>query len=144
MAHEEALRIQVIKVVAEGGLSRKTRRRGFSGGRDRDPVGAAFEKTRRTAFLPTVGDRRAVLKPHRDWLLELRRQENDLTLDAGMRRLPSEDVEIPLARSKPYGELSTHTLIHFSNCGRLVFATNAVPIVSATKASPARRAGLVS
>jgi len=23
-----------------------------------------------------------VLKPHRDWLLELRRKENDLTLDA--------------------------------------------------------------
>jgi len=37
--------------------------------------------------LPTGGDRRSVLKPHRDWLLELRRTENDLTLDAIAARL---------------------------------------------------------
>jgi transposase len=37
--------------------------------------------------LPTGGDRRSVLKPHRDWLLELRRKENDLTLDAIAERL---------------------------------------------------------
>ena len=47
----------------------------------------AFEQTRRTAALPIGGDRRSVLKPHRDWLLELRRKENDLTLDAIAERL---------------------------------------------------------
>ena len=47
----------------------------------------AFEETRRTAALPVGGDRRSVLKPYRDWLLELRRKENDLTLDAIAERL---------------------------------------------------------
>ena len=47
----------------------------------------AFEETRRTTALPIGGDRRSVLKPHRDWLLELRRKENDLTLDAIAERL---------------------------------------------------------
>src|SRR5262249_9033362 len=47
----------------------------------------AFEETRRTTALPTGGDRRSVLKPHRDWLLELRRKENDLTLRAIAERL---------------------------------------------------------
>jgi transposase len=47
----------------------------------------AFEETSRTAALPTGGDRRSVLKPHRDWLLELRRKENDRTLDAIAGRL---------------------------------------------------------
>ena len=47
----------------------------------------AFEETRRAAALPTGGYRRSVLKPHRDWLLELRRRENDLTLDAIAERL---------------------------------------------------------
>jgi hypothetical protein len=37
--------------------------------------------------LPTGGDRRSVLKPHRDRLVELRRKENDLTLDAIAERL---------------------------------------------------------
>jgi transposase-like protein len=79
MAHGEALRIRVIKAVVEDGLSRNEAARIFRVG-----IASAirwvkeFEETRRTAALPTGG----VLKPHRDWLLELRRRENDLTLDA--------------------------------------------------------------
>ena len=46
-----------------------------------------FEQARRIAPLPTGGDRRSVLKPHRAWLLELRRKENDLTLEAIAERL---------------------------------------------------------
>ena len=54
----------------------------------------AFEETRRTAALPVGGDRRSVLKPYRDWLSELRRKENDLTLDAiGERLLRTHGVE---------------------------------------------------
>jgi transposase len=83
MAHGEALRIRVIKAVVEDGLSRNEAARIFRVG-----IASAirwvnaFEETRRTAPLPTGGDRRSVLKPYRGWLLELRRKENDLTLDA--------------------------------------------------------------
>jgi transposase len=78
----------VIKAVVEDGLSRNEAARIFRVG-----IASAirwvkvFEETRRAAALPTGGDRRSVLKPHRDWLLELRRRENDLTLDAIAERL---------------------------------------------------------
>ncbi len=83
MAHGEALRVRVIKAVVENGLSRNEAARIFRVG----IVSAirwvdAFEKTRRTKPLAVGGDRRSVLKAHRDWLLALRRAENDLTLDA--------------------------------------------------------------
>lgn len=83
MAHGEALRIRVIKAVVEDGLSRNAAARVFRVG-----IASAirwvetFERTRRSAPLATGGDRRSVLKPHRDWLLRLRREKNDLTLDA--------------------------------------------------------------
>jgi putative transposase len=88
MAHGEALRIRVIKAVVEDGLSRNAAARVFRVG-----IASAirwvnaFEETRRTAALPVGGDRRSVLKPHRSWLLELRRKENDLTLDVIAERL---------------------------------------------------------
>ena len=83
MAHGEALRIRVIKAVVEDGLSRNEAGRIFRVGiASAIRWVKAFEETRRAAVLPTGGDRRSVLKPHRDWLLELRRRENDLTLDA--------------------------------------------------------------
>jgi transposase len=88
MAHGEALRIRVIKAVVEDGLSRNEAARIFRVG-----IASAirwvnaFEETRRTAPMPTGGDRRSVLKPYRGWLLELRRKENDLTLDAIAERL---------------------------------------------------------
>ncbi len=88
MAHGEALRIRVIKAVVEDGHSRNAAARIFRVG-----IASAirwvdvFEKTRRTGSLPIGGDRRSVLKPHRDWLLALRRKENDLTLDAIADRL---------------------------------------------------------
>ncbi|MBR0684366.1 IS630 family transposase [Bradyrhizobium manausense] len=88
MAHGEALRIRVIKAVVEDGLSRNEAARVFRVGiASAIRWVKAFEDTRRTAALPTGGDRRSVLKPHRDWLLELRRKENDLTLDAIAERL---------------------------------------------------------
>ena len=88
MAHGEALRIRVIKAVVDDGLSRNEVARIFRVG-----IASAirwvnaFEEMRRTAPLPTGGDRRSVLKPYRGWLLELRRKENDLTLDAIAERL---------------------------------------------------------
>lgn len=88
MAHGEALRIRVIKAVVEDGLSRNEAARIFRVGiASAIRWVSAFEQTRRTAPLPTGGDRRSVLKPHRTWLLELRRKENDLTLDAIAERL---------------------------------------------------------
>ena len=88
MAHGEALRIRVIKAVVEDGLSRNEAARIFRVGiASAIRWVKAFEETRRAAALPTGGDRRSVLKPHRDWLLELRRRENDLTLDAIAERL---------------------------------------------------------
>ncbi|WP_407120155.1 IS630 family transposase [Bradyrhizobium sp. STM 3561] len=83
MAHGEALRIRVIKAVVEDGLSRNEAARVFRIGiASAIRWVKAFEETQRTAALPTGGDR-----PHRDWLLELRRKENDLTLDAIAERL---------------------------------------------------------
>ena len=88
MAHGEALRSRVIKAVVEDGLSRNEAARIFRVGiASAIRWVKAFEETQRTAALPTGGDRRSVLKPHRDWLLELRRTENDLTLDAIAARL---------------------------------------------------------
>ena len=88
MAHGEALRIRVIKAVVEDGLSRNKAARIFRVGiASAIRWVSAFEQTQRTAALPTGGDRRSVLKPHRNWLLELRRKENDLTLDAIADRL---------------------------------------------------------
>jgi putative transposase len=88
MAHVEALRIRVIKAVVEDGLSRNKAARIFRVGiASAIRWVSAFEQARRTAPLPTGGDRRSVLKPHLTWLLELRRKENDLTLDAIAERL---------------------------------------------------------
>ena len=88
MAHGEALRIRVIKAVVEDGYSRNEAARIF-----RVAIASAIrwvsglEEEGRTAPLPTGGDQRSVLKPHRDWLLALRRGENDLTLDQIAARL---------------------------------------------------------
>src|ERR1700739_214209 len=88
MAHGKALRIRVIRAVIEDGLSRNEAARIFRVGiASAIRWVKAFEEPPRAAALPTGGDRRSVLKPHRDWLLELRRKENDLTLDAIAERL---------------------------------------------------------
>jgi transposase len=88
MAHGEAVRIRVIKAVVDDGLSRNEAARIFRVGiASAIRWVSAFEETRRTAALPVGGDRRSVLKPHRAWLLELRRKENDLTLDVIAERL---------------------------------------------------------
>lgn len=88
MAHGEALRVRVIKAVVEDGYSRNEAARIFRVGiASAIRWVGAFEEGRRTAPLPTGGDRRSVLKPHRNWLLALRREENDLTLDAIAERL---------------------------------------------------------
>lgn len=83
----EAPPIRVIKALVEGlrPVFRGMMRHGFSGSgrdRERDSLGEGFEETPRTAALPTAADRRSALKRHWDWLLELRRREDDLTPDA--------------------------------------------------------------
>jgi len=82
------LRIRAIEAVLEDGLSRREAARRFKVG-DASVVRwvAAYAKEGRTHCLPIGGDRRSKLKPHRDWLLALRREENDLTLEAVAARL---------------------------------------------------------
>lgn len=88
MAHGEALRVRVIKAVVEDGYSRNEAARIFRVGiASAIRWVSAFEEERRTAPLPTGGDRRSTLKRRRDWLLALRRKENDLTLDQIAARL---------------------------------------------------------
>jgi transposase len=90
-ARSEDLRIRVIAAVAEDGLSRRAAARRFKVS-DASAVRwvAAFAATGRTAPLPVGGDRRSVLKAHRDWLIALRLGENDLTLEAIAARLLAE------------------------------------------------------
>lgn len=94
MAHGEELRIRVIKAVVEDGLSRNEAAAVFRVGiASAIRWVAAYEEEGRTAALPTGGDRRSELKAHRDWLVTLRRRENDLTLEAiGERLLEAKGV----------------------------------------------------
>ena len=87
----EDLRIRAIAAVMEDGLSRREAARRFKVG-DASVVRwvAAYERDGRTGCLPIGGDRRSKLKAHRDWLLALRREENDLTLEAIGERLLAE------------------------------------------------------
>ncbi|WP_091881219.1 IS630 family transposase [Bradyrhizobium sp. Rc2d] len=123
MAHGEALRIRVIKAVVEDGLSRNEAARIFRVGiASAIRWVKAFEETQRTAALPTGGDRRSVLKPHRDWLLELRRKENDLTLDAIaerlLRRHGVEADKSMLSRFLPVRALASKKTVHASEQDR--------------------------
>ena len=90
-ARSEDLRIRVIAAVAEDGLSRRAAARRFKVS-EASAVRwvAAFNETGRRARLPMGGDRRSVLKAHREWLLSLRLNENDLTLATIAARLLAE------------------------------------------------------
>ena len=87
----EDLRIRAISAVLEDGLSCREAARRFKVGEASVIrwVGA-YEDEGRTGPLPMGGDRRSKLKPHRDWLLALRRKENDLTLEAIAARFLTE------------------------------------------------------
>lgn len=91
MAHSEDLRIRVVKAVVEDGLSRNQAAKVFRVGVATAIrwVGA-YEVDGRVSPLAMGGDRRSVLTPCRNWLLALRRQENDLTLDQLAARLLAE------------------------------------------------------
>lgn len=87
----EDLRVRAIAAVVEEGLSRRAAARRFRvGAASVVRWVAAYEASGRTAPLPRGGDRRSVLKAHREWLLALRREENDLTLAALAERLAKE------------------------------------------------------
>jgi transposase len=91
MAHSEELRIRVVKAVVEDGLSRNEAAEVFRVGiASAVRWVAVYEQEGRTAPLPMGGDRRCELKAHRAWLLQLRRAENDLTLEAIAERLLAE------------------------------------------------------
>jgi putative transposase len=87
----EDLRIRAIAAVLEDGMSRREAARRFKVG-DASVIRwvSAYEEEGRTTCLPVGGDRRSKLKAHRDWLLALRRKENDLTLEAVAARLLQE------------------------------------------------------
>lgn len=79
----EDLRVRAIAAVLEDGLSRREAARRFKVA-DASVIRwvTAYEEDGRTTPLP-VGRRKASkLDAHRAWLLELRRRENDLTLEA--------------------------------------------------------------
>jgi transposase len=87
----EDLRVRVICAVVEAGLSRRAAARRFMVS-EASAVRwvAAYKETGRTKPLAMGGDHRSVLKAERDWLLRLRREENDLTLEAIATRLLAE------------------------------------------------------
>ncbi|MEQ1785267.1 MAG: IS630 family transposase [Hyphomonadaceae bacterium] len=87
----EDLRVRAIAAVLEEGLSRREAARRFKVG-DASVIRwvAVYEESGRTQPLNSGGDKRSKLKPHRDWLLALRRKENDLTLEAVSARLLQE------------------------------------------------------
>ena len=87
----EDLRVRAIEAVLEEGLSRREAARRFKVG-EASVIRwvAVYEATGRTHPLNSGGDRRSKLKPHRDWLLALRREENDLTLEAVAARFEKE------------------------------------------------------
>jgi len=84
----EDLRVRAIEAVLEDGLSRREVARRFKVG-DASVIRwvAAYEEDGRTRPLPTGRKKASKLDAHRDWLLELRRRENDLTLEAMAERL---------------------------------------------------------
>jgi len=87
----EDLRVRAIEAVLKDGLSRREAARRFKVG-DASVIRwvAAYEADGRTRPLP-VGRRKASkLEACRDWLLALRRDENDLTLEAIAERLRAE------------------------------------------------------
>ncbi len=79
----EDLRVRAIEAVLEDGLSRREAARRFKVG-DASVVRwvAAYEEDGRTTPLPAGRGKASKLDAHRCWLLELRRKENDLTLEA--------------------------------------------------------------
>jgi len=87
----EDLRVRAIAAVLEEGLSRREAARRFTVGKASVIRWVAvYEESGRTQPLNSGGDKRSKLKSHRDWLLALRRAENDLTLEAVAARLLKE------------------------------------------------------
>ena len=86
--HSEGLRIRVIEAVVVEGMSCRAAAKRFKVGEATAIRWVeAYREEGRIGPLPMGGDRRSVLKPHRAWLLALRRAENDLTLEAVAERL---------------------------------------------------------
>lgn len=87
----EDLRVRAIEAVVEDGLSRREAARRFKVG-DASVIRwvVAFKTEGRTKPLRPGPRRPSKLTAHRDWLLELRRKENDLTLEAIAERLEAE------------------------------------------------------
>jgi putative transposase len=87
----EDLRVRAIAAVLEDGLSRREAARRFKVG-DASVIRwvAAYEENGRTTPLTTGRRKASKLDAYRGWLLELRRRENDLTLEAIAERLLAE------------------------------------------------------
>lgn len=84
----EDLRVRAIEAVVRDGLSRREAARRFKVG-EASMVRwvAAFKEDGRTQPLPASTHKVSRLKAYRVWLLEPRRRENDLTLEALGERL---------------------------------------------------------
>jgi putative transposase len=90
-ARSEDLRKRAIEAVVEDGLSRREAARRFKvGSASVVRWVAAYEEDGRTRPLPAGTHKTSKLKLHRGWLVELRRKQNDLTLEAVAGRLLEE------------------------------------------------------
>ena len=87
----EDLRVRAIAAVLEEWLSRREAARRFKVG-EASVIRwvAVYEESGRTQPLNSGGDKRSKLTQQRDWLLALRRAENDLSLEAVAARLLQE------------------------------------------------------
>ena len=87
----EDLRVRAIEAVVRDGLSRREAARRFKVG-EASVVRwvAAYKADGRTQPLPAGTHKVSKLKAHGEWLVTLRRKENDLTLEAVSERLLAE------------------------------------------------------
>jgi putative transposase len=89
--YSEDLRKRVIAAVEEDGLSRREAARRYRVSESSAVKWlSAFRGSHRTGPRAMGGDRRSILKPERSWLVELMRQEKNLTLALISERLRRE------------------------------------------------------
>lgn len=87
MGYSNDLRVRVIQVVEGGGAARAAARQFFIGGSTAIRWAKRWRETGSYEARSNRGRSRSPLKKHEEWLLELVRQEPDLTLEEIQARL---------------------------------------------------------